>query len=261
MKKKIDFKRLLSAYLIGAFVLQQTSLAAFAASEITVGGELPTDTTIDHNVNDHIFNIQTSTTTSNGEIGINSFDRFNVDKGDTVNLNLIDRQNKLVNLIFDDSASQINGIVNSYMNGQIGGNVLFANPNGIVVGSSGVFNVGSLTLMTPTQETMKDLINFDVLNRPTSYNTTNVDRLISFEFDDNNYLIAGNEYEPFALSANGIEVAGKINSAQGIDLISGGEITIKPDAELNANMKFSTDGAGNVTASKKNAVISSVGLK
>ena len=257
MKKKIDFKRLLSAYLIGAFVLQQTSLAAFAASEITVGGELPTDTTIDHNVNDHIFNIQTSTTTSNGEIGINSFDRFNVDKGDTVNLNLIDRQNKLVNLIFDDSASQINGIVNSYMNGQIGGNVLFANPNGIVVGSSGVFNVGSLTLMTPTQETMKDLINFDVLNRPTSYNTTNIDRLISFEFDDNNYLIAGNEYEPFALSANGIEVAGKINSAQGIDLISGGEITIKPDAELNANMKFSTDGAGNVTASQKNAVISS----
>lgn len=44
------------------------------------------------------------------------------------------------------------------MNGSIGGNVLFANPNGFVVGQKGVFNVGSLILIIPTEEAVKELI-------------------------------------------------------------------------------------------------------
>ena len=34
---------------------------------------------------------------------------------------------------------------------------MFANPNGFVLGKTGVFNVGSLTLMTPTENTMKKI--------------------------------------------------------------------------------------------------------
>lgn len=98
-----------------------------------------------------------STGTNFGSMGVNSFSRFNVGNGTTVNLNLTPVQNKLLNLIYDSSASQIDGVVNSYKNGQIGGNVLFANPNGFVIGPNGQFNVGALTLMTPTQSTMDNL--------------------------------------------------------------------------------------------------------
>lgn len=216
MGKYLNIKRIVALCLTLIFSLYNTSLVALAVSEISVGGPLPTDTNINWN-GSNIYDIQTNTSVSNGTIGINSFDKFNVGQGDTVNLNLINAQNKLVNLIFDSSASQINGIVNSYMNGQIGGNVLFANPNGFVVGANGVFNVGSLTLMTPTEDSMRDLINFDIHSNAQSWNETNAERLISFTFNDANYLVAGNEYHPFVLAPGTIDIAGVVNSSKGID--------------------------------------------
>ena len=141
-----------AAILIGTFGAPN----AAKATEINQNGvPFQTGTTIDNAANPHIFNISTTTSIGSGNIGLNTFGKFNVSEGDTANLNLINQQNKLVNLVFDSSASQIDGIVNSYKNGQIGGDVLFANPNGFVVGKTGVFNVGSLTLMTPTEDTMK----------------------------------------------------------------------------------------------------------
>lgn len=181
--------------------------------------------------------ITTGTTVKNGTIGVNSFGRFNVGEGDIVNLQLQNSQNKLVNLIFDSFASQINGVVNSYMNGSIGGNVLFANPHGFVVGQNGVFNVGSLTLMTPKEDSMKELI------KSGAFNEENVERLISFSFDDNDYLVSRNKYTPFVLDTGKIEIAGKINSARGINLFSGSEVNLLSGSELNANMQFMvTDG-------------------
>ena len=43
-------------------------------------------------------------------------------------------------------------MLNSIKNGKIGGNVYFATPNGMLVSSTGVVNVGSLTVTTPTRE-------------------------------------------------------------------------------------------------------------
>ena len=142
------FKRLVALFLVTAFCVSNTSMAVIGA-EITKYDKLPTNTKIEKDAAKAIWNIQTTTTAKGGTIGVNTFSRFNVDKGDIVNLRLINQQNKLVNLVFDSSASQINGIVNSYKGGQIGGNVLFANPHGFVIGKDGVFNVVSLTLMTP----------------------------------------------------------------------------------------------------------------
>ena len=162
MMKWEYMKKIIASCLICAFLVNQSLLSVLAA-DISVGGPLPTGTNIQTNGN--ITDIFTNTTVGNGQIGINSFDKFNVNQGDIVNLNLVNSQNKLVNLIFDNSASQINGVVNSYLNGQIGGNVLFANPNGFVIGEHGVFNVGSLTLMTPTENSMKELINSSIFAR------------------------------------------------------------------------------------------------
>lgn len=230
--KEIYRKRFTAIFLLLTFISYNFSMAVFA-TEINLNPSLRTDTTI--NQVDNIWNIQTNTAVSGGKIGINSFNRFNVDSGHTVNLNLINQQSKLVNLIFDNSPSQINGIVNSYLNDKIGGNVLFANPNGFVIGESGVFNVGSLTLITPHEDSMKALMG------DSGWNDAQVEKLISFTFGEDEYLIYANEYNPVKLASGKIDVQGKINSGGGIDLIAGSEITLANDSVLNANMKFEID--------------------
>src|SRR5690606_339005 len=52
------------------------------------------------------------------------------------------------------------GIVNSFLEGSsdIGGHLVFASPAGIVVGTSGILNVGSLLLTTPTQAFLDGLM-------------------------------------------------------------------------------------------------------
>ena len=220
------------------------------AAEINQNG-VPFKTATNINVYGNITDISTTTTNSAGNIGINTFGRFNVNQGDIVNLNLINNQNKLVNLIFDSSASQINGVVNSYMNGSIGGTVLFANPNGFVVGKSGVFNVGSLTLMTPTTNYMKSLFNDGVVN------DSNLDSLISFNMNGKDYMLLGGTNPSVKLHPAEITIEGTINSGSGIDILTGGSglegaktINITDSAILNANMNFSVSG-NNVTASPK----------
>lgn len=98
-----------------------------------------------------------STATIRGNTGFNSFSRFNVDAGKTVNLLLPGQTSNLLNLVYGEQ-SNINGLVNAYKNGAIGGNVFFFNPYGVVVGSTGVINVGSLTIATPTTAFMDKLI-------------------------------------------------------------------------------------------------------
>ena len=219
------------------------------ATEINQNGvPFQTNTTIDNAANPHIFNISTTTTNGAGNVGLNTFGKFNVSEGDTANLNLINQQNKLVNLVFDSSASQIDGIVNSYKNGQIGGDVLFANPNGFVVGKTGVFNVGSLTLMTPTEDTMKKVFKDNAVVED------NLNALVSFNMGGTDYLLLGGEETDIELNPAEISIDGTINSGTGITIANGGtEININKDAKLNANMDFSVSG-GNVTATKKTGV-------
>ncbi|MBQ6471331.1 MAG: leukotoxin LktA family filamentous adhesin, partial [Victivallales bacterium] len=216
------------------------------ASEINQNGvPFKTATTIEQNGN--LFNISTKTTNHAGDIGINTFGRFNVSQGDTVNLNLINQQNKLVNLVFDSSATQIDGVVNSFKNGQIGGNILFANPNGFVIGKTGVFNVGSLTLMTPTEDSMKKLFDSN------SVNGDMLNSLVSFKFNGDDYVLYDGS-SAIALYPSSIQINGTINSGSGIDLLNGGnKIEVGATGALNANMNFSGTGS-HVTATPKSSV-------
>lgn len=233
-----------AAIMTGAF----GAPAVADATEINQNGvPFQTNTTIENN-NPHIFNISTTTTNGAGNIGLNTFGKFNVSEGDTANLNLINQQDKLVNLVFDSSASQIDGIVNSYKNGQIGGDVLFANPNGFVVGKTGVFNVGSLTMMTPTEDTMKKVFKDNAIVED------NLNALVSFNMGGTDYLLLGGEKTDVELNPAEISIDGTINSGAGITIVNGGtEININKDAKLNANMDFNVSG-GKVTATKKTDV-------
>ncbi len=213
------------------------SVILFANAVEINQNNVPIKTNTDIEINGNITDIKSNTTVGGGSVGVNTFGKFNVENGEVVNLHLIGSQTKLINLIYDSSPSQINGIVNSYMNGKIGGNVLFANPNGFVIGADGVFNVGSLTLVTPTQQSMESFIN-DIGTETPSFNEAQLNKLISFSFNGDNYLVCGDTVNPIKLEKSLIEISGKINSANGIDIISGGNVEIKEGAQLNANLDF-----------------------
>lgn len=230
------------------------SVILFANAVEINQNNVPIKTNTDIKINGNITDIKSNTTVSGGSVGVNTFGKFNVANGEVVNLHLIGSQTKLINLIYDSSPSQINGIVNSYMNGKIGGNVLFANPNGFVIGADGVFNVGSLTLVTPTQQSMNSFIN-DIGSETPSLNEAQLNKLISFSFNGDNYLVCGDTSNPIKLEKSLIEIFGKINSANGIDIISGGKVEIKEGAQLNANLDFNYNEDGTLAGfSKKTGV-------
>jgi filamentous hemagglutinin family protein len=118
------------------------------AQQIVPDGKTATKLAIQGNVTD------VTTSTINGANAYNSFSTFNVYQGNVVNLHVPVNAANLLNLVHGQ-VSSIDGILNAYQNGRIGGNVYFANPHGFLVGSSGVINVGALTVMTPTRAFME----------------------------------------------------------------------------------------------------------
>ena len=103
----------------------------------------------------NVTNITTSTVS--GVNGFNSFSQFGVGAGNTVNLHLPTGTQNLINIV-RDAPAYVNGTLNAYKNGQIGGNVYFADPHGFVVGRTGIVNVGSLNVSTPTREFVDSMI-------------------------------------------------------------------------------------------------------
>ncbi len=99
-----------------------------------------------------------STATVSGGDAFNSFHNFAVGSGNTVNLIVPTAANYLVNVVHDGPVV-IDGILNSYKNGKIGGNIVFADPQGVLVGSSGVLNVGAINFTTPTTQFLNQLVN------------------------------------------------------------------------------------------------------
>jgi len=93
----------------------------------------------------------------NGDIGLREYANFNLSRGDIANLIFkYGSQNvsKFVNLV--DNTININGIVNTVRDGNFyNGEAVFVSPNGMVVGDTGVLNVGSLSIVTPTESGMK----------------------------------------------------------------------------------------------------------
>lgn len=87
-------------------------LSLVMAQQIVIDGK--TQTTLNTNGNVTDFRTQTIS----GANAYNSFKKFNVDKGNTVNLHLPGSTKTLVNLIYDEK-SNINGILNSIKNGSI----------------------------------------------------------------------------------------------------------------------------------------------
>lgn len=184
--------------------------SSFADQIITDGKTQTTLTT-----NGHVTDVRTETV--NGVNGYNSFSKFDVYKNNVVNLHLPRGTENLLNFVHD-SATNIDGILNSIKNGQVGGNVYLMNPNGITVGASGTVNVGSLTMSTPDKAAMNNAL---------------IRSLLSVN-PDNSIFEGKLAINPDAT----IFIDGKINAIEDIDLYSGAEIRITNTDNVLNNASF-----------------------
>ncbi|MGE3771960.1 MAG: leukotoxin LktA family filamentous adhesin, partial [Gammaproteobacteria bacterium] len=206
---------------------------------------------------------QVTTATVRGENAFNSFSRFSVGAGDTVNLYLPTGTRNLLNLVHDER-TQIDGVLNSIRNGGIGGNVYLANPHGVVVGAGGVVNTGALHLSTPTQAFMRRF--FEAPGVPSAEATAQLlsgtqpldpDGLISVQGKVNT--VDGAE-----LRAGTIEIAGAVHadaaagdvfanavnldglaSAEGVR-VEAGRIALEASGDVAISGRLSAEGAGGI---------------
>lgn len=158
MKKVKSFKRFVtkafSVFLTLSFIVQQSLLVPVIASEITEAPNSSIEAGISQNGN--IYDITPGQI--HGNTGFAHFDNFNLSQGDIANLIYSMGYDKFVNLV--NNGVNINGILNTMMNNNFyNGHAIFVSPGGVVIGASGVLNVGSLSLITPSQNSYNNFIN------------------------------------------------------------------------------------------------------
>ena len=153
MKRKRLFtdivRRVFVAILCVSFVFQQSLILPLLASEITTDTSHGMEANITQNGN----NWDIRPGFSQGSTDFGHFNQFNLTEGDIANLiNSIDRD-KFVALV--NNQVNINGILNILNSSGAfnNGHAIFVSPSGIVIGASGVLNVGALSLITPSQDT------------------------------------------------------------------------------------------------------------
>ena len=137
----------------------------------------------------------------------------------------------LVNFV--NNQASISGTVNAVKNGGIGGNLYFLSPNGVVVGSTGVINAGSVHLMAPSQSEYNAMVGSSGVNDTSQRWSKIQDGSIALNADAT------------------IKVAGKINTVDGaslrggnVNLESGASVVSKDSLDFSSLVNVSTANAG-----------------
>lgn len=152
--------------------------------------------------NNGIFNINPEKV--NGEVGYRKYDNFTLDKGDIANLIYKSGSSRdietFINLV--NSGVNINGILNTVRDGSFyNGRAVFITPGGMTIGASGVLNVGSLAVATPTSGAYKDLANEYAAGNYTNIN--NISTLLNKASNVGNITVDGK-----ILARNGVQLRG-----------------------------------------------------
>lgn len=145
----------------------------------------------------------------NSDVGYRKYDNFNLSAGDIANLiykfNNSKDINTFINLV--QSGVNINGILNTVRDGSFyNGRAVFITPGGMTIGASGVLNVGSLAVATPTSPAYNKLT-----SEYAAGNYTNINNI--------SHLLNGTE------NVGNITVDGKILARDGVQL-RGGQINV-----------------------------------
>ena len=196
--KKPSLFRVIVSYITAYSMMLLNVAPAFAATNITgVSG------------NNGVYNIEAAKIS--GDTGFRQYTDFTLDNGDVANLQFRkggQDYGKFVNMV--DNQININGIVNSVRGDAFyNGHAIFVSPQGIVVGASGVLNVGSLTMAAPHKDKYDDFKE-------------------AFNDDDlGDYVHGSDKYKEILESPNGnITINGKIMTRGDVELY-GKNITIE----------------------------------
>ncbi len=153
----------------------------------------------------------------NGDVGYRYYNNFNLSSGDIANLiyegtknGEIRDLNTFINLV--NNQVQIHGLLNALKSDGTG-HAVFISPKGMVVGASGVLNVGTLSVVTPTQT------NFDKMT--TEYGSGNFTTINNISAMRNNTPTHNNNYGGNAV----VDIQGKILARNGVD-IRGSQVDI-----------------------------------
>ena len=127
----------------------------------------------------------------NGDVGYRKYNNFTVGEGDVANLIFKYQNTKDINTFINlvQNGVNVNGILNTMRDGNFyNGHAVFISPNGLTVGASGVLNVGSLSVTTPTTDAYNKLLteyaagNYEninnvshLLNKETNAGTISID--------------------------------------------------------------------------------------
>ncbi len=198
-----------------------------------------------------------------GSNAVNVFDKFVVGTHHTANLKVPSDANKLVNIVRGSDAPEVHGVLNSYKNGTLGGDVVFASSAGFIVGSTGIVNVGSLSIKTPADGDMNDLISSgspvdseinDLLNNSFSVSSSGTVRIQgkittasglnvnanTIQIDNSGIVMAG--------STHGSVAVGSVSAVNVDDLtiptalqVTGGAITLKAASTADNAINISGD--------------------
>lgn len=159
MKKVRTFKTIVTKafalFLCLSFIFQQSLIVPVLASEITPDNSAGMGANINNPV-DGVYDITAGFTHGSTDFG--HFDQFNLTPGDVANLINSVGINKFVALV--NNQVNINGLLNILNSGGVfnNGHAVFVSPSGIVIGASGVLNVGALSLITPSQGTYNNFV-------------------------------------------------------------------------------------------------------
>ncbi len=210
--------------------------------------------------------VSVNTATISGANAYNSFSTFNVQSGVTANMYLPGGTNNLINTV-SDARTDIYGVLNAIKDGRISGNVWFVNPYGLVVGASGVVNVGSLTVSTPSPSFVSNFF-----RAPGTPDESAVSQLLSGTEPRNSIGVIAidgrvNAINGVALSAGAVSVGGVIYSgarfissapdfsdvvnANGLSsastvMVKEGHIQIIADIDVTLNGQLSAGGSAGV---------------
>ena len=179
---------------------KQLIIAAMAAV-LSVTGAGATDITGITGVN-NVYDINPEKV--NGDVGYRAYNNFELSSGDVANLiykyNLGDQRNieTFINLV--KNGVDIQGALNTVRNGEFyNGHAVFITPGGLTVGASGVLNVGTLSVATPTSTEFTNL-----KNQYDAGNFTNINQVSQLKKDGN----APINVQGYIFSRNGIDLPG-----------------------------------------------------
>lgn len=152
--------------------------------------------------NNGIYNINPEKV--NGEVGYRKYNNFDLSAGDIANLIYKSGSSRdietFINLV--NSGVSINGILNTVRDGSFyNGRAVFITPGGMTIGASGVLNVGSLAVATPTSGAYKDLANEYAAGNYTNIN--NISTLLNKASNVGNITVDGK-----ILARNGVQLRG-----------------------------------------------------